>query len=75
MSHVCQIYIEEGALINLEYLNLDGLNELVDVPDGIEFLPSIKEVHLSRLHPDFMGNLQESARMGRLQHIPVMYRR
>lgn len=75
MARVCQIFIEEGALISLEYLNIGGLGELADVPDGIEFLPSIREVHFGTMHPDFSANLQESARMGRLKHIPVMYMR
>nr|UBY06966.1 NBS-LRR disease resistance protein [Dasypyrum villosum] len=75
MARVHKICIEEGALISLEYLNLGGLTELADVPDGIEFLPSIWEVHFGTMHPDFGANLHESARTGRLEHIPVMYRR
>ncbi|XP_047046266.1 disease resistance protein RPM1-like [Lolium rigidum] len=74
MAYVRQIYIEEGSLINLEYLNLNGFNELADVPDGIEFLPSIQKILFSSMHPDFRVSLQESARMGRLKHVHVMYR-
>lgn len=75
MARVRKICIEEGALISLEYLNLGGLTELADVPDGIEFLPSIREVHFGTMHPDFSANLHESARTGRLEHVPVTYRR
>lgn len=75
MACVRRICIEEGALISLEYLNIGGLGELAGVPDGIEFLRSIREVHFGTMHPDFSANLQESARIRRLKHIPVMYRR
>ena len=44
MEHITRIYKEKGALICLEYLKLDGLKELVSVPDGMEFLSSIQDV-------------------------------
>jgi disease resistance protein RPM1 len=72
MEHITRIYIEKGALICLEYLKLDGLKELVSVPDGMEFLSSIQDVYFRSLHPRFRQNLQESVETGRLKHIPVM---
>ena len=62
----------KGALIGLEYLKLDGLKELVSVPDGMEFLSSIQDVYFRSLHPRFRQNLQESVETERLKHIPVM---
>jgi hypothetical protein len=38
MVEVREIYMDEGTLISLEYLKLDGLKQLAHVPDGIEFL-------------------------------------
>uniref|UniRef100_A0A0D9X5Z4 NB-ARC domain-containing protein n=1 Tax=Leersia perrieri TaxID=77586 RepID=A0A0D9X5Z4_9ORYZ len=35
MVEVRQIYMEEGTMISLEYLKLDGLKHLANVPDGI----------------------------------------
>ena len=72
MVEVREIYMDEGTLISLEYLKLDGLKQLAHVPDGIEFLSSLKEVYFWTLHAHFRGNLQESARMGRLNHISAM---
>lgn len=73
MEHTTRIYIEKGALICLEYLKLDGLRELVSVPDGMEFLSSIQDVYFRSLHPRFRQNLQENVEKGRLKHIPVMH--
>lgn len=69
LTHVNQIYIHEGALASLEYLHIDSLKELRDVPIGIKFLNSIKEAYFTRMHSEFARNLQ----MGKLNHIPKVY--
>lgn len=70
LLQVDQIQIENGALLSLELLALDGLKQLRDVPNGVEFLSSIREAHFSGLHPDFQGNLEISLQMGKLNNIP-----
>lgn len=70
LLQVSQIQIEIGALVSLELLVLDGLKELRDVPNGVEFLSSIQEAHFSDLHPDFQGNLETNLQMGKLNNIP-----
>lgn len=70
LLQVNQIQIENGALVSLEHLVLDGLKELRDVPNGVEFLSSIREAHFSGLHPGFQGNLEISLQMGKLNNIP-----
>ncbi|KAF8781040.1 hypothetical protein HU200_001012 [Digitaria exilis] len=69
LPQVNQIYIHEGALVSLEYLHIDSLKELRDVPIGIKFLNSVKEAYFTRMHSEFARNLQ----MGNLNHIPKVY--
>ncbi|XP_062193249.1 disease resistance protein RPM1-like [Phragmites australis] len=69
LPQVNQICIHEGALVSLESLHINGLKELRDVPIGIEFLNSIKEAYFTRMHSDFVRNLQ----MGKVNHIPKVY--
>jgi disease resistance protein RPM1 len=67
LPQVSQICIHEGALVNLEYLLIDSLNELREIPTGIKFLNSIKEAYFTRMHPDFI------LQMGKLDHIPKVH--
>ncbi|GJM98488.1 hypothetical protein PR202_ga15507 [Eleusine coracana subsp. coracana] len=69
LSQVNKICIHEGALVSLEYIHIYGLNELRDLPIGIEFLNSVKEAYFTRMHSDFVRNLK----MGKLNHIPKVY--
>ncbi|KAJ1290124.1 hypothetical protein BS78_02G218600 [Paspalum vaginatum] len=64
-----QICIQEGALVRLEYIHIDRLKELRNVPTGIEFLDSVKEASFTRMHSDFVRNLQKA----KLNHIPKVY--
>nr|UBY07589.1 NBS-LRR disease resistance protein [Dasypyrum villosum] len=67
--HVNQICIHEGALINLEEVEITGLVELRDIPTGLEHLKSLKEVWFSRMHPDFVRNLQTA----QVEHLPIKF--
>jgi disease resistance protein RPM1 len=69
LPQVNQICIHEGALVSLEYLHIDSLKKLWDVPLGIKFLNSIKEAYFTRMHSEFARNLQ----MGKLDQIPKVY--
>ncbi|XP_052168825.1 disease resistance protein RPM1-like isoform X1 [Oryza glaberrima] len=69
LQQVNQIYIQEGALSSLQYLHIDSLMELRDVPTGIEFLRSVKEAYFTMMHSDFVRNL----RTGKVNHIPKVY--
>ncbi|KAL5201018.1 hypothetical protein ABZP36_035372 [Zizania latifolia] len=66
LQRVNQMFIQEGALANLHYLHIDSLMELRDIPIGIEFLSSVKEAYFTRMHSDFIRNLQT----GKVNHIP-----
>ncbi|KAM0882308.1 hypothetical protein ACQ4PT_032413 [Festuca glaucescens] len=68
LPQVNQICIHEGALVSLEYLLIDSLKKLREVPTGIKFLSSIKEAYFTRMHPDFI------LQMGKLNHIPKVHR-
>ncbi|KAM0847030.1 hypothetical protein ACQ4PT_055294 [Festuca glaucescens] len=67
LPQVNQICIHEGALVSLEYLQIDNLKELREVPTGIKFLSSIKEAYFTKMHPDFI------LQMGTLDHIPKVH--
>jgi disease resistance protein RPM1 len=67
LPQVNQICIHEGALVSLEYLLIDSLKELREVPIGIKFLNSIKEAYFTRMHPDFI------LQMGKVDHIPKVH--
>nr|CAJ26369.1 putative ATPase [Brachypodium sylvaticum] len=67
LPRVNQICIHEGALVSLEYLHIYSLKELRDVPTGIKFLNSIKEAYFTRMHPDFV------LQMEKLNHIPRVH--
>nr|TKW33700.1 hypothetical protein SEVIR_2G257100v2 [Setaria viridis] len=69
LPQVNQICIHEGALASLEYLHIDSLKELWDIPIGIKFLNSVKEAYFTRMHSEFTRNFQ----MGKLNHIPKVY--
>jgi len=69
LPQVNQICIHEGSLVSLEYLHIDSLKKLWDVPLGIQFLNSIKEAYFTRMHSEFARNLQ----MGKLDQIPKVY--
>ncbi|CAL5081990.1 unnamed protein product [Urochloa decumbens] len=69
MPQVHQMCIHEGALVSLVYLHVDRLKELHAVPIGIKFLYSVKEAYFTRMHSDFIRNLQ----MANLNHIPKVY--
>ncbi|XP_006660746.1 disease resistance protein RPM1-like [Oryza brachyantha] len=69
LQQVKQIFVQEGALANLHYLHIDSLMELRDIPIGIEFLASVKEAYFTRMHSDFVRNLQ----MGKINHIPKVH--
>ncbi|RCV12148.1 hypothetical protein SETIT_2G246300v2 [Setaria italica] len=69
LPQVNQICIHEGALVSLEYLHIDSLKELWDIPIGIKFLNSVKEAYFTRMHSEFTRNFQ----MGKLNHIPKVY--
>ncbi|KAJ1290125.1 hypothetical protein BS78_02G218700 [Paspalum vaginatum] len=69
LPQVNQIIVQEGALVSLEYLHIDGLKELWDVPTGIKYLSSVREVYFTRMHSEFVRKLQT----GKLSHIPKVY--
>jgi len=69
LPQVNQICIHEGALVSLECLHIDSLKKLRDVPIGIRFLSSIKEAYFTRMHSEFVRNLQTV----KLNHIPKVY--
>ncbi|WVZ65336.1 hypothetical protein U9M48_014716 [Paspalum notatum var. saurae] len=69
LTELNQICIQEGALVRLEYIHIDRLKELRNVPTGIEFLNSVKEAFFIRMRSDFVRNLQ----MAKLNHIPKVY--
>jgi hypothetical protein len=46
-------------LVNLEYLLIDSLEELREIPTGIKFLNSIKDAYFTRMHPDFILRMEK----------------
>uniref|UniRef100_J3MYI3 Uncharacterized protein n=1 Tax=Oryza brachyantha TaxID=4533 RepID=J3MYI3_ORYBR len=58
LQQVNQISIQEGALSSLQYLHIDNLMELRDVPTGIEYLSSVKEAYFTMMHSEFVRNLR-----------------
>ncbi|XP_038979104.1 disease resistance protein RPM1-like [Phoenix dactylifera] len=73
MPHLNQVEVEDGAMARLEYLVLDGLLALKDVPRGIEYLTSLQELYLKDLHPEFRGRFEESDDKNKIQRIPDAY--
>ncbi|GJN33677.1 hypothetical protein PR202_gb22298 [Eleusine coracana subsp. coracana] len=69
LSHVSQICIHKGALLSLEYLCINNLQELRDAPIGVNFLTSLKEAYCIDMHADFASNFWKA----KLDHIPNVY--
>jgi disease resistance protein RPM1 len=69
LQHVNKICIDEGALMNLEYLHICNLEKLQDIPIGVNFLTSLKEAYFMDMHSDFARNFQRE----KLHHIPKVY--
>ncbi|KAJ7949795.1 Disease resistance protein [Quillaja saponaria] len=64
-----QIIIEEGAMPCLEQLYIETCKHLRRVPNGIEYLTSLKELFVADASAEFIENVngEDSARV---QHIP-----
>ncbi|XP_062193592.1 disease resistance protein RPM1-like [Phragmites australis] len=69
LPHVNQICIHEGVLINLEDLHIQNLQELRDVPIGVDCLTSLKQAYFIDMHSDFVRNVQRA----KLDNIPDVY--
>ncbi|KAJ4757378.1 Disease resistance protein (CC-NBS-LRR class) family [Rhynchospora pubera] len=74
MAQLVAIEIEDGTMINLEYLQLTGLQGLKCVPEGLYFLGELQRVVLQDMPEAFVEKLRgEESRF--IQHVPhVIYR-
>ncbi|KAG1327395.1 putative Disease resistance protein RPM1 [Cocos nucifera] len=73
MPQLNQVEVEDNAMASLEYLDLDGLPALKDVPRGIEYLPSLQELYLKDLHPEFKERFEKSGDKNKVPRIPYAY--
>ncbi|XP_072977079.1 disease resistance protein RPM1-like [Typha angustifolia] len=73
ISCVNRVKMEKGTMVHLHTLVLKGLGELKDVPQGIEFLTSLKILKFVESHFDLQARLQESKAQIKLQHIANIY--
>ncbi|KAL6844806.1 hypothetical protein ACP4OV_025465 [Aristida adscensionis] len=69
LPRVNQVSVQEGSLVSLEYIHIDRLKELRDIPVGIRFLSSVKEAYFTRMPSEFVRNIQ----IGKLNHIPKVH--
>jgi disease resistance protein RPM1 len=69
LPHVNKMCIHEGALVRLELLQIRDLVELQDIPTGLEYLKSLKEVLFSDMHNDFKSKFQAV----NLERIPIVF--
>lgn len=54
--------VETGALPNLVYLEIDECKKLEMVPEGLTYLPNIKEIMIMNMPDTFQNKLQELQR-------------
>ncbi|XP_008777694.4 disease resistance protein RPM1-like [Phoenix dactylifera] len=73
MPQLNQVEVEDGAMPRLDFLTLDGLPVLKDVPRGIEYLTSLQTLYLKDLHPEFRGRFEESDDKNKIQRILNAY--
>ncbi|KAG1334077.1 disease resistance protein RPM1-like [Cocos nucifera] len=73
MHQLDQVRMEDGTMAGLEILVLNGLIALTDIPQGIEYLKSLKELYLKELHPEFKSRFDESDDRTKIRRIPNPY--
>ncbi|XP_072974481.1 disease resistance protein RPM1-like [Typha angustifolia] len=61
----------EHAMQNLEQLKLVDFPDLKEIPQGIEYLASLQEIHLWDMHHDFIKNIQTTGKL-KVKHIPMI---
>ncbi|XP_072978398.1 disease resistance protein RPM1-like [Typha angustifolia] len=69
MRNLNRVEMEKGTMVRLQTLLLNRLDELKDVPQGIEFLTSLQQLNFIHPHTKLKARLQESDVQSKLQHI------
>lgn len=70
LPNLHRLEIEEGAVIGIRVLQLRHLDKLMNIPPGIEFLPSLQRLCFVHISEDFLALLN---RCSRLKHIQWWY--
>ncbi|XP_073009439.1 LOW QUALITY PROTEIN: disease resistance protein RPM1-like [Typha latifolia] len=69
MRNLNRVEMEKGTMVRLQTLVLNRLDELKEVPQGIEFLKSLQQLNFIHPHTKLKARLQESDAQSKLQHI------
>nr|CAD1840383.1 unnamed protein product [Ananas comosus var. bracteatus] len=65
-----RVKIEMKAMVNLENLYMESLRNLTEVPEGIEFLTSLRKLILYDMEPRLTSSLKDN---DKLRHINSIY--
>ncbi|KAL1211917.1 Disease resistance protein RPM1 [Cardamine amara subsp. amara] len=74
MQHLTQVVIEDGAMIGLEKLYIRACRGLESVPEGIEKLINLQELHLTHVSDQLVERIrgEGSIDRSRVKHIPAI---
>ncbi|XP_052169410.1 disease resistance protein RPM1-like [Oryza glaberrima] len=67
MPDLKRLEIHDGAMTNLQDLTLVNLSGLIEVPSGIEFLPTLNDLGFVEITQDFFAALCQCDRIGHMQ--------
>ncbi|XP_062197259.1 disease resistance protein RPM1-like [Phragmites australis] len=73
MPNVDQLQIRGGALPQIEGLYVVSLKKLDKVPQGIEYLRSLKKLWLLDLHQDFRAQWDRNGMQQKMQYVPELH--
>ncbi|BAS88162.1 Os04g0219550 [Oryza sativa Japonica Group] len=74
MPDVNKVEIEDRALPRIEGLHIVSLYNVKKVPEGIEFLRSLKKLWLLHLHKDFNTYWESNGMHEKMAHVQELYR-
>ncbi|XP_008232351.1 PREDICTED: putative disease resistance protein At1g50180 isoform X2 [Prunus mume] len=63
--------MEKGAMPSLSRLHIEHCIDLTSVPDGLQYITTLKELHVKRMPSTFCDKLQEGGQdFYKIQHVP-----
>ncbi|KEH32907.1 disease resistance protein RPM1 isoform X2 [Medicago truncatula] len=74
LNRVNSILIDEGTLISLEYLNMDRIPQLKEVPSGIRSLDKLKDINFTEMPSEFVESIDPDKGKDYMiiKHVPLV---
>jgi len=74
LNRVHTVLIDEGTLISLEYLTMDRIPQLKEVPSGIRFLDKLKAINFTEMPAEFVDSIDPDKGKDYwiIKHVPLV---